>query len=164
MRAKNVFRRVACTAVLVIVAMAGVACGREQGSLTAPANPMPSLSRASSPRIYTWAATCSVSIGYAEFSWHWQLADGSTVVGGVYDCVPASGTGTIPLTAIAIEVDGDIFGDLAGCEDYKTVTRSISASGNVSIDMDLSLPSSTGTAGYTSPCPAGRASLTIGSK
>ena len=162
MRTNTVCRHLAVAAILVIAGTAAVACGREQDSLTAPASLVKSLSPSSSPRTYSWAVTCNPVNGDASFFWSWQLADGTTVSGGGAGC-GQSGTGTIPLTATGIEVDGDIFGGLGGCEDYKTVTKSVSGSGSVSVSMHLSLPSSTGTFGGTIPCPmTGSASFKLG--
>ena len=136
-----------------------VSCRSDQ--ISSSASRAASLSLQGTPQSYVWQVTWSPTFGPGcGFTWNWQLADGSTVAGGFAGCaVPSSGTGTIPANATAIMVDGSISGGI--CGNGKTVTKSVSTSQNLSVNIRLSLPATASFFGRKVDCPPGSAAFTL---
>lgn len=163
MRVRTVSRNMTVAAALVVTGVVAFGCGRDQGSVTGPANPKASLALQGAQQSYIWQLSWTGSPG-CGFTWDWRLANGSTISGGFAGCAPApplSGTGTIPATATAIIVTASISEFPAGCEAFQTVTKPVNTSQNVSVSIKLSVPKQTTFASSKVECPPASAAFTL---
>lgn len=114
---------------------------------------------------YTWAVTCKGTVVSSGFNWSWQLADGSTVGGGLAACFAPynSGTGTIPTNTTGMTVIADITGSPSVCGDGETVTKSVNASQSLSVSIKLSIPSTVTFFGGKTNCLPGSAAFKLSS-
>jgi len=114
---------------------------------------------------YTWTVTCNGAVVGSGITWNWQLANGSTMGGGFAACIAPfnSGTGTIPPTTTGITVTAGITGSPAVCGDFETVTKSVSASQNLSVNIRLSFPSTVTFFGSKVDCLPGSAEFKLSS-
>ena len=140
----TISQKMALATALLIVGLASSGCGRAGERLTAPAKPAASLSSTSLPGTYVWEFTWTAGTPNCGGSWYWQLSDSSWVLGGqLTGCSvqpsPMSGTGTIPLNAIAIQVSSGVNDGF--CSDGKTVIKSLNNTQNLNITISSQLPS-----------------------
>lgn len=157
----TVSRNMAVAGAVVVTGVVGVGCERDLGSVAGPAKRAASLSVKGVQQNYLWQVSWTGSPG-CGFSWDWQLADGSTVTGGFAGCAPPlSGTGAIPATTTAIVVTASISEFPAGCEAFKTVTKPVNTSQNVSVSMKISVPNRANVFGSTVDCPPASAAFTL---
>ena len=146
MRTKMVGRRIVPPIVLLVAGLTGAGCGGDSERLTSPTTLTASLSQSSLPVPYVWELTWAGNPTSCGASWYWQLSDSSWVLGGQpigcsTEASPMSGTGTIPVNAIAIQVSAGV---AAGeCSDGSTIIKILNNQQNVSININSQLPNFT---------------------
>ena len=144
MTAKRICRTMTLATVLLTAGLASSGCGVEDERLTSPTKPTANLTPSSLPTPYTWEFTWTGSPSYCAAGWSWQLSDSSWVSEpGVTGCgaqpSPMSGTGTVPVNAIALRMSAEI--QAGGCDAFNTVTKTLNNNQSLSATVNAQLPS-----------------------